>query len=94
MSTVKEKEPTKETKEWVMPKIAIGHPVRWFADATSDACAALVTQVGTKGISVSVFHPSQYNATLKDGVRHISDPNREKALITDEGLWDYLERLD
>jgi hypothetical protein len=56
---------------------------------TRSPIAAKITQVDGNSVVVNCFHPNNYNCTIRDGVRHVSDPRTKDHEKIENGLWDY-----
>jgi hypothetical protein len=83
--------PTK-APAFTMPPIAVGDVVLWRHNVGSALPApALVTGTGQFGVSVVMFPPDQKVGTVRDGVRHSSDPANRVVISSDTGVWDYTE---
>jgi hypothetical protein len=67
--------------------------VRWYSQLGAPPAPAIVTGVGNRSIQVAIFWPDNRYHELRDGVRHVSDPEIGTFLIADEqgGFWDYTE---
>jgi hypothetical protein len=77
---------------YTMPPIAQGDVVLWRHTRDSHETApALVVEVGQLGISVLLFSPGSRQGTIRDGVRHASDPALKTVIQSDTGVWDYSE---
>lgn len=77
---------------FTMPPVAIGDIVLWRHNVGShDPAPAVVTRVGQFGISCVMFPPEQRVGTVRDGVRHSSDPANKTVISSDTGVWDHTE---
>jgi hypothetical protein len=77
-----------------MPEIKIGTLVLFYvgADRTQVPAAAMVTGIGQRNVILSVFQPNTYNLLIRDGVRHMNDPDlNHNADIREMGGWDYTD---
>lgn len=74
-----------------MPPVAVGMTVLWFPDMIrlNSPAAAIVTDVGTVGISLTVFPPDSRQGTPRSGVRHATDPGIKGLLDQQSGCWDF-----
>lgn len=84
-------------KDYAMPAVQVGQTVQWFYHykGQHEPLAALVTKVSDRTLSLLVFHPGFHNGVPKDGVRHVSDPDRkalDAAASDDVGCWDFVPR--
>ena len=82
----------KKSQDFSMPKPTVGELVWWCEDAdVSRPCAGIITFVGDRAVTVNVPTPDLRDFLVKDGVRHVSDPDlREKAFLRAErGGWDF-----
>jgi hypothetical protein len=78
--------------QFVMPEIRVGTVVLFYvgADRNQVPQAAMVTGVGHRNLVLSVFAPNTYNLLIRDGVRHMHDPDLLHNVDTREmGGWDY-----
>lgn len=77
---------------FTMPPIAKGDVVLWKHNhGSAEQAPAIVTDVGQSGISVLMFAPGQRQGTVRDGVRHSTDPANKTVISSDVGVWDYTE---
>src|SRR4051812_8936289 len=75
---------------YVMPPAALG-PCLWrHSHADTEAVPALITQIGTRSVLLTVFAPDNRGGMPMDGVRHASDPELREMPANDSGCWDYL----
>lgn len=81
--------PQQEAK-YKMPSIRLGQTVLWRHQPHSDPETAVVTQVGSGQISVTVFPAGSRVGVTKNGCRHISDPSLPR-VVHHEGVWDYTD---
>lgn len=72
-----------------MPSVELGDMVYWYpAGNTNDPTSAVVTRLGHDNLNMNLFTPASYSMPIRDGVRHVSDPNNSvEANI--EGRWDF-----
>lgn len=77
-----------------MPAIELGDVVFWFpgGSESADPHVAMVTKVGAETIHLNVFATNTYNLLLRDGVRHLTDPNAKRFETSENGAWDYTPR--
>jgi hypothetical protein len=72
-----------------MPTVEVGDIVYWFPHGSySEPTAAIVSRLGHDNICVNLVSPNMHNFALRDGVRHVSDPNNSVA-ANEGGRWDY-----
>ena len=84
----KAKESKIEAPRYKMPPVEMGDIVLWHAAPDEPAvCAAVVTEVCSEGINVSLIHRNMYNMEPKDGVRHKDHPDRKLIETTEAGCW-------
>lgn len=77
-------------KPFKMPEIGLGWPVAWkHSPGDSEVVAGFVTRIGDRGISVMLFPSEARVGTLKEGVRHVSDPDLATFVEYDQGVWDH-----
>jgi hypothetical protein len=77
-----------ERGPWYMPSIEVGEVVVWSHNAQTEPNAAIVTRVGQKAISVVFFSADSRRPEVRDGVRHVSDPELAKIMNREEsGVW-------
>jgi hypothetical protein len=75
-----------------MPPVAQGDIVLWRHNVGSlDSAPAIVVEVGQFGIAVVMFSPGSRQGTIRDGVRHCSDPALKTVISSDTGVWDYTD---
>ena len=79
-------------KSYVMPKPDLPL-VRWFAQKGAPPAPALVLAQGERAIQAGIFYPGTKYMEIRDGVRHVSDPDIGRSPMADEqgGLWDFSE---
>lgn len=71
-----------------MPPAHLG-PCVWYSHAGAEPAAAIITSVGDRAVSVSVFAPDARVAGARSGVRHVSDPELRNPNASESGSWDY-----
>jgi hypothetical protein len=73
-----------------MPEVEVGQIVHYYPGGiTTRPCAAMVTQADGNSVVVNIFMPNSYNAAIRDGVRHVSDPRTKDSERIENGLWDF-----
>jgi len=78
--------------EFRMPPVHVGQTVLWKQDLSDPRpSAAIVTSTGTRSIAVWVIPPASSTGMSIDGVRHVSDPDKDIAGNKEDGFWDYTE---
>lgn len=80
--------------KYVMPEVMKGDIVNWFPGfplEDEQSCPGIVTGVGDRAISISLFPPNNRGCAPQEGVLHASDPN-SKTLRGNFGLWQHTER--
>lgn len=73
--------------EFRMPAVTLGEMVLHYLDKGSAPSAAIVTDVGSRTITVAVVPTHQRNCSPFDGVRHRLDPDLSEN--DRNGCWDY-----
>lgn len=77
---------------YVMPSgVFIGQMVWWYNSGETNLppCAAFVSAIGTRSISLHILVPNTRAVMCRDGVRHVSDDNVVEADRMESGLWDF-----
>lgn len=71
--------------------VEVGQIVWWYPDSNRNQrpSAAIVTAVGSDSVCLAIFSPVSYNLWLRDGVRHIDDPETRAPELLELGCWDY-----
>jgi hypothetical protein len=69
-----------------MPSIYLGEIVLWSHAKGGDTYAGIVTRVGDKAISLFMMPPDSRRGEIRDGVRHVDDPELPK-IISESGCW-------
>lgn len=69
-----------------MPSIFPGEIVLWSHTPDAEAYAAVVTRVGYNAVSLFMMPPDSRRGEIRDGVRHVSDPELPR-LINEGGCW-------
>ena len=81
-----------------MPKPYLGQMVWWYpkADTANGYRPAIVTDVGPRGVAISVFHISNPNMICVTGVRHMDDPTHKDTPTPEHSLrnggWTFCEQ--
>lgn len=74
-----------------MPKASLG-PCVWYPQPGHEPSAGMIVQVGDRSVSVIVLSPYNRAGVIKDGVRHISDPDlSSKPTAVSAGCWDFTD---
>ncbi len=75
---------------YVMPKPRIGDTVLWHDDLESEnpPMPAWVTRVSEDCLDLSILEHGVPKPLLKDGVRHINDPDKAKIKRLEAGCWE------
>lgn len=76
-------------------KPELGDIVLWYdhADKYGEPHPAIVTAIGLNNcICVNIFDPTRFNTVIKDGVRHIDDPDAQREEMKSSGGWDFRPR--
>src|SRR6516162_3586570 len=73
------------------PKVHVGMMVHWHdgGSRSTPPAAAIVTAVADAMIDLSVVTPMALGFQIKQGVRHVDDPDRRQVEQADVGAWDY-----
>lgn len=73
-----------------MPHLFKGQMVVWHSDGDRNTVpvAAMVTEVGDRAVTVTLFDKNRVGLVPMDGVRHVSDPWL-KEHRDENGAWDY-----
>jgi hypothetical protein len=78
-----------------MPAISIGAIVLWYPNGARSVppLPAIVTRINPRSLGLSIFAPDTHNLMLRDGVRHLDDPEfrKDPVRMGEEGGWDYTE---
>lgn len=80
-------------EEFKMPPVEAGMAVLWYPGGTRNEkpFAALVSAVGDRSIAVNLIQSNTYNFVLRDGVRHVADPDIRPTERHESGAWDYTQ---
>lgn len=74
-----------------MPEVHLGQTVIWYdgGNIADRPFAAIVVGVGSETVSLAIVPAGSHNLMVRDGVRHVGDPNRRAIKIEDAGAWDH-----
>lgn len=78
--------------KFTMPKPELGQVVYFRRDNTSPPAAAVVTEIGERGLSLAILVPGAQNNYVRDGVHHITDPMLNHGERAKNGNWDFSPR--
>jgi hypothetical protein len=73
---------------YVMPEASVG-PAVWLPFVDGTPCAALITEVGDRAVSLTIFPEGSAVGIHRTGIRHVSDPDVSKLATAADGLWDF-----
>ncbi len=75
------------------PAAEVGMPVLWFpyGDNANGVFPATVVKVNNQTLTLAVMTPDSLNLLVKEGVRHMSDPQARQAELRDQGGWAFPE---
>ena len=79
-------------KGYQMPPAEVGLPVYWYPSGSKadKPHAAFVSGAANRSLSLNILSPTTYNYLLRDGVRHVSDPDAKRVEFQESGAWDYV----
>lgn len=84
---------TKIAKEIIKrrgPYVEVGMSVLWYPDGTPrNGQPAIVSDLGMDSVCLNIITPSNYNFIIRDGVRHVDDPQARSQDMMDTGAWDH-----
>lgn len=92
MSKDKRKQAPAEPKQYRMPQPEIGDVIHFRHVANDVPSPAIVMTVSDRSIDVLTFRETTVT-TLKDAVRHISDPELIRPAVAQRGMWSYPPRM-
>ncbi len=74
-----------------VPETDLGQMVYWYPHGakTNSPHAAFVTKRGHDSVCLAILHPNSHNFTIRDGVRHVSDPRVKQVEFLESGGWDH-----
>jgi hypothetical protein len=79
-----------------MPPITLGAIVLWYPNGVTSVAPlpAVVTRLNFRSVGLSIIAPDTHNFLLRDGVRHIDDPELKRDIVrnAEEGAWEYTEQ--
>ncbi len=72
-------------------KARLGQIVFWYPHGvrTGAPHVAIVTGVAVKSLNLNILSPMSYNFLIRDGVRHMSDPDAKKPELLECGAWEH-----
>jgi hypothetical protein len=73
-----------------MPRVSLGMVLWRHSPHDKEAVPAVVTQVGDRSISCTIWPVNNRGGIPIDGVMHSSDPEWAERPGNDAGVWDYL----
>lgn len=79
-----------KTAAYTMPTALLG-PCLWYHAKNEEPMLGMITQTGYRSVMVSILAPDNRGLLVKDGVRHLSDPDLFNMPEHKEGCWDYVE---
>ncbi len=76
-----------------MPRVSVGTIVLWYPDGSQvmEPLAAIVTRVHVRSLCLNIFSEGNYNMMVRDGVRHIKDPDLAKENVRQDGAWGHTQ---
>ena len=83
--------PAKQRSQWSPPRVHIADTVIFRSGIGSEPLAAIVTEVGSNAVSLSVFSPNANGAKNVQSVRHIDDP-LNNTIPPRDGVWELSEQ--
>lgn len=83
-----------QAKTWTPPEVMVGDVVHWYPDDAIDQkpFAAVVSAMGMRAVTLSIFNPQSYNLMVRDGVRHRNDPGLRTEDMVEAGVWEHTPR--
>lgn len=72
-----------------MPTPSVGPCVWKPSPSGTDVLPAMITQIGSRSVTLCVFAPDNRGLLPYDGVRHISDPELADNPDRISGCWDF-----
>lgn len=97
MATLPPQAPALNTRPHTPPVAYVGDMVLWWAHGETEnhlPLPAVVVSVGTRTLNLAVFQPLRTSALVKDGVRHISDPDARRDEFVEMGAWSHTPRTE
>lgn len=90
----------KRNDAWDMPDVELGQIVLWYEGASRGVKprAAIVSQVNgqrrdgrleARSVALNLIEPNLHNMPLREGVRHVEDPDIGESDRTEAGAWAY-----
>ncbi len=80
--------------DFLMPRVYIGQIVCWYEGGSKgrEPQAAIVTATHQRSLNLNIFDQRSYNMRVRDGVRHLNDPDARDSEKIEVGLWDFTAR--
>jgi hypothetical protein len=74
-----------------MPEVGLGEIVLWYpgGDKNAGPHPGIVTRIAFRTICLNLISPAFMNFAIKDGVRHMDDPEIKEAERHEMGGWDF-----
>lgn len=81
------------SRAFTPPPVQIGEPVHWWPYGEIGVGAkpvpAIVTEIGTRTLHLSLIAAGAKMVIPKEGVRHVSDPDAKRDEFKEVGAWSY-----
>ena len=85
----------KPVQVWKMPEVGIGAIVWWHGTGKRSRehgpIAAMVTKVNHRSVALSIVDSSNAMFKIRDGVRHVDDPDTNDSERYEDGCWDFTD---
>ena len=91
-ATLEAPQPALNTRTYDPPKVEVGQVVNWWAygeDNGRPPVPAIVVAVGTRTVHLAVFSTMRKTVDIKDGVRHVKDPDAKRPEFVEVGAWSH-----
>jgi hypothetical protein len=75
---------------YVMPEASLGECV-WFFRPGEEGVPAIITKIGARSIQCSLHGEDNRGHIVKNGARHVSDPEAFRLVEHEDGYWDYTD---
>lgn len=81
-----------------MPLVKVGTIVLWYpsgsasTDPQAGPLAAIVVRVNSRSVALNIVSAENHNFLLREGARHVSDPELKRDAVREEGAWDYTDQ--